>query len=486
VYAAHFGLRDAPFRATPDPRLFYLNPGYREAYETLRYGVLERKGFIALIGEVGTGKTTLLRRLMDDLGKTVRFVFFYNTTLTFDETVEFICAELGLPVTDLSRVHKLQRLNEFLITEARKGGHVVLLIDEAQNLSPEVLENLRLISNLETATDKLLQIVLVGQPELDAKLADPALRQITQRIAVRHHLSPLHDGEVGLFIARRLQRCGRPRQDLFTTGAIRRITVYARGIPRAVNILCDAALLVAYAADAKRVTSTMIDEVAFDLRFRSRRRTAPGDALRWAPASVAAVALVVAIAALLSGLMAVFGDVPGPQEARADAEVVPAPPTGTVATAVSRRAAPQGEEIPSDARGDGQHTVVPPGTSISQLVSERYGPDSLLALDLIRELNPHITDFDRILAGERVWMPSLTSKTVARRQPDGSYHLIVASFATPEEANRLAELIRSSGFSVRVSAHDITRSWRIYRVSIERLESFDTADLVRRSVRRLT
>jgi general secretion pathway protein A len=171
LYAAHFGLREAPFRATPDPRFFYSNPVYREAYATLLYGVLQRKGFIALTGEVGTGKTTLLRRLMDELGPPVRFVLFYNTTLTFDETIEFICGELALPVDGLSRVQRLQRLNDLLIAEAQKGGNVVLLIDEAQNLGADVLENLRLISNLETSTEKLLQIVLVGQPELDAKLA---------------------------------------------------------------------------------------------------------------------------------------------------------------------------------------------------------------------------------------------------------------------------------------------------------------------------
>ena len=251
LYGQHFGLTQAPFRATPDPRFFYSNPVYREAYATLLYGVLQRKGFIALTGEIGTGKTTLLRRLMDELGPPVRFVLFYNTTLTFDETVEFICGELELPVTGLSRVQRLQRLNDLLIAEARQGGNVVLLIDEAQNLGPDVLENLRLISNLETATEKLLQIVLVGQPELDGKLADPTLRQVSQRIAIRYRLEPLRDHEIGSFIDHRLRQCGATRRALFTADAIQRISAYSRGVPRLINILCDGALLAGYAAGTR-------------------------------------------------------------------------------------------------------------------------------------------------------------------------------------------------------------------------------------------
>jgi general secretion pathway protein A len=320
LYGQHFGLTQAPFRATPDPRFFYSNPVYREAYATLLYGVLQRKGFIALTGEIGTGKTTLLRRLMDELGPPVRFVLFYNTTLTFDETVEFICGELELPVTGLSRVQRLQRLNDLLIAEARQGGNVVLLIDEAQNLGPDVLENLRLISNLETATEKLLQIVLVGQPELDGKLADPTLRQVSQRIAIRYRLEPLRDHEIGSFIDHRLRQCGATRRALFTADAIQRISAYSRGVPRLINILCDGALLAGYAAGTRRVTGGLIDEVAADLKlarrdeppglrptmaasgrpFRRRDRSAAAArTLRWATPSLVAVALAFGAVALI-------------------------------------------------------------------------------------------------------------------------------------------------------------------------------------------
>ena len=534
MYTEHFGLREAPFRATPDPRFFYRNPRYREAYATLLYGVLKRKGFIALTGEVGTGKTTLLRRLMEQLGPSVRFVFFYNTTLTFDETIEFICGELGLAVDGLSRVQRLQRLNDLLMAEARRGGTVVLLIDEAQNLGPDVLENLRLISNLETSTEKLLQIVLVGQPELDAKLADPALRQLAQRIAVRYRLEPLSDDEVEAFIDHRLRQCGRTRQALFSANAIRRVSAYSNGVPRLVNILCDGALLAAYGAGMSRVTGGMIDAVAACLRLPQHRRahgraqvTTPdrglhrrgarvstGRPLRWVAVGVAALAVAAAAAALLSGprLTTAFGVVPpsrltgagvppnqpaaalpalppGSAEetargdsdaevsqhalegvAMSDVSVVHAPGASPSTELSPRRPAPS-----SEARGDGWVTVVPAGTSVSEIVSRWYGRHQLLGLDLVKDVNPHIANLDDVSAGERLWVPAPTLATLAPRQPDGSYQLIVASLLTPAAANRLAGLLRLNGYTARVATRDLTRTLRVHRVVVEDLDGLETA-----------
>jgi len=281
MYEKHFGLSRKPFNATPDPWFHYTNRAYQEAYATLLYGIQERKGFIALTGEVGTGKTTLLRRLMDNMNPAIKVVFVHNTTLTFDELVEFICAELEISVSGVARLARLQALNRFLIAEAKRGGTVVLLLDEAQNLSAEALENLRLISNLETATDKLLQIVLAGQPELEAKLADPGLRQLTQRIALRFRLEPLHDSEVEPYVAYRLRVVGRSRRELFTDKAIRKLIPYVHGIPRLINVICDNALVLAYATDRQRVTGQMIDSVVTDLRLEPPRPVAAG---RSAPA----------------------------------------------------------------------------------------------------------------------------------------------------------------------------------------------------------
>jgi type II secretory pathway predicted ATPase ExeA len=471
---------------------------------------------------------------MDELAGTTRFIFLYNTALTSAELVDVICDELELPVEGCGRVKKLRILNDFLLAEAERGGSVVLLLDEAQNLGPEVLEHLRLISNLETPTEKLLQIVLVGQPELQARLDDPRLRQVRQRVAIRHHLEPLPRKQVGPFIRHRLRVAGR-RTTLFSAPAIRRIAIHTRGIPRLINILCHAALLLAYAAEARTISRGMVDEAAADLLLTRRREgrmlgwltgmTLRADAkraggrhpdhrrpaMRWPWIGTGAAALLSVIAAgsavgssgpvmgyaadvghWLAGLLRSVEQ--GPRAA--DQETSAFPPGVAVRNASVEPGVGQGErlleanrsatsslvelpprrlELVSDARGDGWRMVVPWGTSISELVSDRYGTHSLLALDLLKELNPHIIDLDRDLAGERLWMPALTLNTLVRPQADGSYHLIVASLNSAVLANRLVESMRRTGYDARVTARDITSNRRAHRVLIERLESLEAA-----------
>lgn len=271
MYTDYFGFREKPFSITPDPRFFYTNPRYQEAYASLLYGIHERRGFIVLTGEIGTGKTTLLRRLMENMEPHIRFVFFYNTTLTFEEILDFICQELGLPIKEAARLHKIQVLNQFLLDQLARGNIVVLLIDEAQNLGEEVLENIRLLSNLETSTEKLVQIVMVGQPELETKLNQYELRQLKQRIAIQCRLERLDDEEVGPFIHYRLNAVGYKRQQLFAPDAIQEIAYYSKGFPRLINILCDNALLIAYATSQKRITTDIVREVADDLRLEGQR-----------------------------------------------------------------------------------------------------------------------------------------------------------------------------------------------------------------------
>lgn len=273
MYTSFFGFKEKPFNITPDPRFFYRNPLYNEVYANLYYAVKERKGFAALTGEVGTGKTTLLRKLMDDLAMTARFVYFYNTNLTFEELLSFVCEELRLQVDRRrGRLGKIRALNEFLLEQRRKGGTGVLLVDEAQKLGGDVLENLRLLSNIETASEKLLQIVLVGQPELKTKLDQPELRQLRQRISIYCRLDSLKEREVGPFVSYRLKAVGYKRNDLFTPEAIRKIAFYSNGLPRLINIICDNALLVAYGSRQDTISAEMIEEVAHDLQSGAQGR----------------------------------------------------------------------------------------------------------------------------------------------------------------------------------------------------------------------
>jgi general secretion pathway protein A len=267
MYNSYFGFREKPFNITPNPHFFYANRGYEEAYANLLYGIRERKGFMLLTGEVGTGKTTILQKLMGELDGTVPFVFFYNTTLTFADLLSYICEELSLKINGQGPLGKIQALNEFLLAQLRRGSTAALLIDEAQNLREDVFENLRLLSNLETPREKLLQIVLSGQPELEIKLDQPDLRQVRQRISLQWRLESLREDEIGAFINCRLKAVDYGRNDLFAQDALREIGHYSKGIPRLVNIICDNALLITYADSKKKVTGEIIKEVARDLRL---------------------------------------------------------------------------------------------------------------------------------------------------------------------------------------------------------------------------
>jgi len=260
MYAEFYGLRELPFNITPDPRFLYLNDCYQEALAALSYGIDARKGFISLVGEAGTGKTTLLRRLLDSVPATTRTVLLLNPSVSFDEILEHILLELGVPPAGGRKLALLQRLNEFLLEHTRAGGNVVLLIDEAQDLSPAVLEELRLLSNLETASEKILQIVLAGQPELERILAEPRLRQLRQRVTLRVRLRPLSYGEVAAYVRSRLERAGASSPDVFTATALARVGQLTDGIPRVVNVLCDAALLTAFAAGSRQVTPAIVEE----------------------------------------------------------------------------------------------------------------------------------------------------------------------------------------------------------------------------------
>jgi general secretion pathway protein A len=267
MYGKHFGLEELPFSVTPDPRFSYTNSLYREAFATLRYGIESRKGFIVITGEAGTGKTTLLRRLMRTVEATVHTAFIFNTHLDFTELLRLVLSDLGVAHSANDRLTLMTQLNDYLIEQLHKDHIVSVLVDEAQDLSDEMLEELRLLSNLETDRAKLIQIVLMGQPELERKLDQPELRQLKQRVAVRCRLAPLMSDEVAPYINSRLQTVGYKGKELFDLGSVQKIALYSKGIPRLINVICDNALLIAYATSQSKVSPKIIDEVARDLQL---------------------------------------------------------------------------------------------------------------------------------------------------------------------------------------------------------------------------
>jgi general secretion pathway protein A len=276
MYTTYFGFQEEPFSLTPTSRLFYTNPVYEEACTQLLDGIYKRKGFMVLTGEVGTGKTTLLRRLLNKLEEdpTVSVVFCYYSTLTSEEFLSFVCEGLGLAGKDEEHAQELQAFTKFLVARAQEGGTTALLIDEAQDLEEEVLENL-LLANSQPASEKLLQVVLVGQqPELEEKLSQPRLSQLKQKIALRCQLEHLKTEEVSTFIHHRLRLVGYERQDLFNPVAIQRIASYSQGVPRLINLICDNALRTTYETCQKTVSAEVIHEVVHNLRLKEKSEVA--------------------------------------------------------------------------------------------------------------------------------------------------------------------------------------------------------------------
>ncbi|MFM2123917.1 MAG: hypothetical protein RL328_368 [Acidobacteriota bacterium] len=277
MYNAFFGFSESPFNLSPDPAFFYRSEQHEEALANLVYGVQARKGFIVLTGEVGTGKTTMLECLRDYLeAQFIEFAFIFNSRINADQFFEMVAYDLDLPCSRTSKTEVLFALNQLLVEQAQDGRTVVLIVDEAHNLEWDVLEEIRLLGNLENRNGKLIQIILAGQPELDRKLDAPNLRQLKQRIVLRCNLQPFTLRDAVEYIESRLEHAGMPKQTVFPEDLMAEIHLRTQGIPRIINAVCDNLLLSAFAAETKTCTVEMLDEVCQDMRLEwpgSRRRS---------------------------------------------------------------------------------------------------------------------------------------------------------------------------------------------------------------------
>ncbi len=267
MYQAYYGFKEMPFNITPDPRFLYLSPTHQEALQHLKYGVAEKKGFIVLVGEVGCGKTTLCRRFLNELDPAhYDTALILNPRVTETQMLKAILTELGETKFGRSQHDLVGQINRVLLERIEKGRDIVLIIDEAQNLKFDVLEQIRLLSNLETDKQKLLQIVLMGQPELKSVLAREELRQLRQRILVHYELHPLSQNDVQHYVQHRLTLAGGTGRPTFTRWALRSIHRVSKGIPRIVNNLCDKALLAAFIRDSDEVTYWDVRRAARDMQ----------------------------------------------------------------------------------------------------------------------------------------------------------------------------------------------------------------------------
>jgi len=276
MYKSFYGLKENPFNVNPDPRFLFLTKQIEEALTGLMYGIQTRKGFITLTGEVGTGKTTLINRLLDWLHhRQARTAFLFNSRMNSSQLFDFILAEFDIHCESKSKSQQLLKLNHWLLDRYRAGETVVLIIDEAQNLTYPVLEEIRLLTNLETSTEKLLQIVLSGQPELEEKLKLPQLRQLRQRIMLRCRTMALTPEQTQEYIAERLRIAGASGEPIFSAKTVESVHVYSLGIPRVINLLCEHSLVNGFVEQQRPIQPKIIEEVAHEFQLDEVEPIAP-------------------------------------------------------------------------------------------------------------------------------------------------------------------------------------------------------------------
>lgn len=300
MYLSFFGLKEQPFNLTPDPRFLFMSESHRNAFNNLLFGIHERKGFMEVVGGVGTGKTTLCRALLAELGKGVATALILNPFVSETELLRCVNLEFGLDGSAQSRNHLLQELNRFLLDRAARGANACVILDECQDLEASLLEQIRMLSNLETSKEKLLQIVLVGQPEFHQRLGSEELRALNERIQVRCFLEPLSQKDTRAYITHRLKMAGAGEDEIFTDSALEAMYQYTRGNPRRINAVCDRAMLLAYARGSKRISKEhvkiAIQEISWKPGMPSRAAISSG-----ARIGVAAFYVFLTMAGVLGG-----------------------------------------------------------------------------------------------------------------------------------------------------------------------------------------
>ena len=449
MYLKFFGLSKEPFHITPDPEFLYLSPSHKQALGSIIYGINQRKGFIAIVGEVGVGKTTILRAYLEKArpqkGKTI---YIFHSNVSFPLLLKTILQGLGLtPVSEIPS-EMLKQLHEALIEEYRSGGTVVLLIDEAQNMPIRTLENLRMLSNLESSTDKLIQVVLIGQPELEDRLNRHELRQLRQRIAIWAKIEPLTKQESRAYIDFRIAQVTEEEVKIFTKGAVKLLVNVAGGIPRRLNVLCDNALVTGFGYQTNPVSSKIVREIIFDIdgwASQSFWRSLPWGAL--ASLFLVGLALVVSLnqwdswrgnhsgSPAIAKVTTPFLKEGETREARRPSMMKKEkdslnnerllPDQGlqedkkreSVAAAaksshgiVEATIVDLGREPSSldHVQGTTVIKIVKEGENLSQLTQNVYGFVSPQLVEWVKHHNPHIPNADNILPGDRIVFPPHT------------------------------------------------------------------------------
>ncbi len=508
MYREHFGLKLKPFSITPDPKFLYMSPGHKEALAHLLYGLKEGSGFVVITGEVGTGKTTILNAFLLKLPPRIPKVVIKNPHINSDNLYFLLGEAIGMPEEKRSRNY----INDFEDRLKTMGG-AVLIVDESQGLSLEMLEEIRLLSNLETVHEKLVQIMLLGQQELNEKLNSSQLRQLKQRIGVKYHIPPLDSNETKDYIDHRLRVAGyEPREEpLFTSSALGEIYRYTKGFPRLINIVCDNVLLAAYSDDFNQVSAGLVKKVVggMEKTYDKHAPYIPGHHMikdkgmrgLWVGLSAVAVFFIV-ISALVVVLLSPLGqsiidkskDMLGISHGTSSLSHIAKGTLYQPNMKETQGAALQGlpkvsiEDQAGDAAavppafGDQKQTTgvtmkVGPGDTVAKLAARHYGRIDSGILDMVRKANSDLGNIDLIFEGQRIKLPAITD--TARVM----FTVSVASYHSIDEATAVFLDLVKKGFKATIYPHLDTQGNTWYRVTIGTFREQDKAEVYARQLK---
>ena len=407
MYTGYFNMQKEPFRMTPDPEFLYLSPSHKEALASIIYGVKQRKGFIAIVGEVGVGKTTIIRSFLKTIEKEhVKVIYLFNADVSFNALLHTIHQGLGRTVETDDVYEMLNQLYHVLIQEYKNGRNVVLIIDEAQNMSRQTLENLRMLSNLETSTDKLIQIIFSGQPEFEKKLASYELRQLHQRIAVKSTIRPLTMNEGMDYVNHRLAKASVGVESVFPDRVLKQLVRQARGIPRTINILCDNCLITSFGYKQKKVKLSVLNEISSDLSIaKSTRR------------DVFFVSLMLFIIGVLCFMIYVNNQRAGrngtqsvvQSDMHVNSGIAKAESSSSPALHPRKNSeVPEAAELEISVDDKGKQLrmkLIRKGDTLANLVKDHYGTVDYQLIEQVRQRNPWIRNANKIVEGERIIFP---------------------------------------------------------------------------------